>query len=197
VLNDERENRKLLSKLPEWLANRWGRIVVENRRSKNAFPPFVDFMKFVVKEADIACDPVTSFTSLKLESQSRENVNPNRYGLRKTAEKNVFSTGVKNTPAVKQPEDSPRNKMETSCRLCKRGHVLDVCNVFMSKPLQDRKQFAIENQLCFGCLNPGHRSRYCQKRLSCRTCSKLHATALHGDIPSIRKLDDESLRTMM
>ena len=70
VLNDAQENRKPVFKLPKWAINRWSRVVHE---SKTIFPPFSEFVKFLSREADIACDPVISFRSL-IEDDSK---NPN------------------------------------------------------------------------------------------------------------------------
>lgn len=55
VLNDSRENQRMLSRLPDWLVVRWGRIVVQKKEESNQHPPFKDFIS---KEAKIACDPV-------------------------------------------------------------------------------------------------------------------------------------------
>ena len=53
-LNDKRENRKILMKLPDWLVNRWAVMIWKTEYS--TFPPFTEFSKFVSLEADIACD---------------------------------------------------------------------------------------------------------------------------------------------
>ena len=60
ILDDERENRQMLLKLPEWIVNRWNRQVASWREQEKKFPPFKEFMQFMTKEAKIACDPVTS-----------------------------------------------------------------------------------------------------------------------------------------
>ena len=60
VLNDDHENRKLISKLPKWASNRWSRLAFNWKEEKKVFPPFSEFAKFVVKEADIVCDHVLS-----------------------------------------------------------------------------------------------------------------------------------------
>jgi hypothetical protein len=52
-LNECRENRKLLTKLPEWLIRRWSRKVAEMRSN----PQFQDFVKFI-KKVDIVCNPI-------------------------------------------------------------------------------------------------------------------------------------------
>ena len=73
ILNDDRENRKLLTKLPDWIISRWGRIVSHWREEKNVFPPFREFANFLSKEAKIACDPVTSLQSLRPVDDSKKN----------------------------------------------------------------------------------------------------------------------------
>ena len=60
VINDSRENRKILAKLPDWIVTRRERILDHRKEECNQFPPFNDFMEFVSKEAKIACDSVTS-----------------------------------------------------------------------------------------------------------------------------------------
>ena len=65
ILDDDRENRKLMSKLPDWLVPRWSRLVHQWKEDKRQFPPFKCCVDFVSKEAKIASDPVTSLQSLK------------------------------------------------------------------------------------------------------------------------------------
>ena len=38
VLNDDRENRKMLLKIPEWLVNRWNRLVSQYKEKEKQFP---------------------------------------------------------------------------------------------------------------------------------------------------------------
>ena len=65
VLDDERENRKLLVKLPDWIVSRWGRTATNWKDTKKEYPPFKNFVEFITCEAKIACDPVTSLQSLR------------------------------------------------------------------------------------------------------------------------------------
>lgn len=59
------ENRKILSKLPDWLTARWNQKIIEVEDVSNQFPSFSQFVKFLTKEAKIAYNPVTSLQSLK------------------------------------------------------------------------------------------------------------------------------------
>lgn len=65
VLNDCSENQRMLSKLPDWLTERWNRIVTEIEEECGSFPTFISFVDFVTKEAMVACNPVTSLLPLK------------------------------------------------------------------------------------------------------------------------------------
>ena len=65
VLNDERENKKILCKLPDWIIPRWGRLVSNYREERRVFPHFHEFVNFMVKESNIANDPITSLVAVK------------------------------------------------------------------------------------------------------------------------------------
>lgn len=71
VPNDDRENQKLLRKLPDWVVSRWGRLVAKYKQETSKLPLFEKFADFVSEEAKIACDSVTSLQSLHpLENHS-------------------------------------------------------------------------------------------------------------------------------
>ena len=61
ILNDCRENRKLLQKLPEWVVHKWSRIAA----GEALYPTFDRFATFLSKEADIACNPITNVRPIK------------------------------------------------------------------------------------------------------------------------------------
>nr|XP_046179278.1 uncharacterized protein LOC124010653 [Oncorhynchus gorbuscha] len=57
VLNDCNENQKILAKLPDWLTSRWNRKVTAILEETEIFPSFSQFVKFLTREAKIACNP--------------------------------------------------------------------------------------------------------------------------------------------
>lgn len=65
VLNDCNENQKILTKLPDWLTSRWNWKVIEVEDETKTFTTFSQFVKFLMREAKIACNPVTSLHALK------------------------------------------------------------------------------------------------------------------------------------
>jgi len=189
VLNDERENRKMLGKLPEWLLNRWNRFVVQWREERNAFPPFKEFMLFVSKEAKIACDPVTSLQALKPDYASAGKKGD---GLKndERAFKRIgsFMSNVKDESEVQTSDDKAQKQAKGECLFCQRkNHDIDSCRSFLAKSLAERKAYAKQRGLCFGCLKEDHISRTCVQRNICRICKQRHPTAFHGDLPQTQK----------
>ncbi|XP_038055961.1 uncharacterized protein LOC119727951 [Patiria miniata] len=180
VLDDERENRKVLVKLPDWLINKWARKAVEFKEKQKKYPPFSDFVKFMQLEAKIACDPVTSIQGLR--GQDRQNDKGER---KRTPGGSSFSTSA--NEATKNSNTGRGIQNPKSCLLCSKNHNLGDCWEFLKQPLEERKTFAMKKGLCFGCLSQGHMSKHCKRRATCKTCAKSHPTALHGDIRKTEK----------
>ena len=184
VLNDDRENRKMLTKLPDWLVTRWAREVAKSKEQNQAFPPFKEFVRFVTREANIACDPVTSLQALKGEDTKGKPPNPKQ------------TLGARSLLIETNKPDKANNHGKSSRESCllhpgKGGHELDECRVFLAKPLPERKTFIKDKGLCFGCLKQGHRSKLCRQRKTCNTCAKQHPTSLHGDVRRTPTLDEK------
>ena len=182
ILNDSQENRKMLTKLPDWLVSRWNRLVAQRKEQKSEFPPFNDFVEFIGKEAKIACDPITSPQSLKCISTADMDKPQKMHqdGRRIQGGRALLSDASENSkPGSSDAKSDTRGK--SACVLCKSKHFLDTCKAFLSKSLSDRKDFLREQCLCYGCLQKGHVSKRCKHRMQCTVCSKFHPTSLHGD----------------
>ena len=188
ILNDERENRKMLMKLPDWLISRWNRKVAEHKIKHKTFPSFEVFVSFIDFEAEMACDPVTSVQSLKSrESKTRDakakDFKVKDFKTKDTKPKEGTSRTVLNT-SVKN--DEPKADTPKSCLLCKENHQLDECKKFLKKTTTEKKEVIKKNGLCLGCLTPGHMIKTCRIRKSCTKCERKHPTSLH-------ELDEERL----
>lgn len=179
VLNDDHENRKLVAKLPKWASNRWSRLAFNWREENEVFPSFSEFVKFVVKEADIVCDPVLSSPPLNEEDSNRtiseRNKDKKPRFLRRPRDANAFTTSSneeKSGPAETKPPLAVK-----SCFYCKKSHDIDACPEFVKRTINGRE----EKGLCFGCLQHGHFSKDCKERKKCSVCKRQHPTPLHGD----------------
>lgn len=125
ILSDCNENRKVLSKLPDWLTASWNHKVIEIEEETNKFPTFSQFVSFLTREAKIACNPVTSLQSLKLgESDNSER-------LKLTRPKNF---GAKTLTTTSQ------EKTTFTCLFCKKPkHTLQKCRSFLEKAVTESK----------------------------------------------------------
>ncbi|KAJ8404442.1 hypothetical protein AAFF_G00337090 [Aldrovandia affinis] len=165
VLNDCNENQKILAKLPDWLTSRWNRKVIEVEEQSHTFPSFSQFVKFLTREAKIACNPITSLHALKPSESEKIKVSKNRGPGAK-----VLAT------------NSDEKAVSTSCVFCeKAGHSLHKCRKFMNETILERVKFVQQTKLCFGCLKSGHRSKDCENRKICDMCEKGHPTCLHDN----------------
>ena len=172
-LNDDRENRRFLSKLPDWIVTRWARITYQWKEDhKGDFPPFRSFVDFISKEAKIASQPVVSLQSLKLDRTQYESKQMKPSG--KLEGRSFLAAG--DTGPIEHKITS------SQCVLCKESHDLDGCKSFLLKSLSERKDFVKGNKLCFWCLRGGHISKTFRNRKKCKTCAKQDPMSLHGDV---------------
>ena len=199
VLDDDQENHKMVSKLPRWAAVRWGRLVHNWKEEKDSFPPFSEFVKFVVKEADIACDPVNLRKINKEEDSKRpknqgDGASGRKFPIRH--ERNPRNIMATNKSEETDPNDTNQARNEgpvaNSCIFCKGHHELDSCEGFCNKDIGERKEYAKSKGFCFGCLRQGHLSKHYKNRKTCKACGKPHPSSLHGDIRTRDENKDDS-----
>ena len=174
VLNEERENRKMLGKLPEWAITKWAGIVDQHRQDKGEFPPFKAFVEYITKQARIATDPVTSLQSIRFEQVGvmKDRPLPNKWRQPHQTFATIDEGHTKDMPARK-----------VRCNLCPGIHELEACMKFKAMNLTREKR------LCFACLQYRHVSRKCRQRKKCDICAKLHPPSFHGDIRLPKETD--------
>lgn len=176
ILSDCEENQKLTQKVPDWVASRWNRQVTIALMEGKEFPIFEDFTKFVSREAEIACNPVTSLHALHSADSSHDKRSTKETKGNKA---NVFSTQI----AVNNDKQiSSNGKPRPPCMLCEdNSHQLHKCPNFMRKSLEDRRRYVKDNRLCYGCVKQGHSAKECRHRHTCDECKGRHPTCLHDE----------------
>ncbi|XP_062413832.1 uncharacterized protein LOC134105270 [Pungitius pungitius] len=169
VLNDDIENQRLTAKLPDWLSTRWNRRATQYQMEHRRFPSFNYFVTFLTMEANIACNPITSYHALQQSQPDKAKIKSQTIVATKAQSAKIFTTNAS-------------ERTIPTCVFCKKlGHSLHKCHRFVETPVADRVKFIQSERLCFGCLCPGHQSKSCSSRLACDTCSKRHPTCLHED----------------
>ena len=192
VLNDCQDNQAILKKLPDWLINRWSRVVSDWSDRQGDFPPFKEFCKFVAKEAKIANNPVTALQNVKSKTtRVQEDDKPKKHvsatETAPSARKAVNFTKPKTNNQPKQEVNRQSSMNETDqrkkkpCHLCSGDHHLNFCRDFLKKKLDEKTQYIMQERLCFGCLRPNHLSKDCKLKMTCKSCGKPHPSSLHND----------------
>ena len=178
-LDDNKENRLMLQKLPPTIAERWNTIATK-RTSKpdGEYPSFKEFCKFIGEEAMKANNPTSSYQAIYGKQKECVTEKQQKQSNRKTIKSTSFAT--------KQNEvrsDAKNNKVDTTnaseCSYCNNKHDIEVCKGFISLTLQKRQEFCKQNKLCSGCLRKGHSWYNCWYPKRCKTCNRLHPTLLH------------------
>lgn len=195
ILNDCQENQKLVQKLPDWAISRWNRQVTQTLSKSQEYPSFREFAEFVALEAEIACNPVTSFYALHAPETLTEKRNLRDNGGRVR----VLSTQTNNE------QNTEKGSTKLPCAFCQEdNHQLPSCVKFITKDLEERKKFVREGKLCYGCLRAGHIAKECRLRHTCSTCKGKHPTSLHDDnyvksIPVVNsdRVQDEARATAL
>ena len=208
-LDNPREQRKLLTKLPVNMADKWRTMVTDYiiNKSNSSFPemdeeyhpPFEMLNDFVLREAEGANNPFTSHDAINIEANEwnkydtgtraakwKPNSTARNKGIRtfmakSTEEQPMCSFQSKvNVQASKQFPKEQEGKRR-SCYYCTKDHDLDECREFAKLDGNTRRTFAIERRLCTGCLKFGHKGMHCRRRKLCKVCQRRHPTALHDD----------------
>ena len=65
------------------------------------------------------------------------------------------------------------------CPMCKSAHALYKCDKFCNSTLQDRRAIVTKYNLCFNCMQQGHKACKCTNPHYCKRCKKHHHTLLH------------------
>ncbi|MEL7308794.1 MAG: DUF1759 domain-containing protein, partial [Pseudomonadota bacterium] len=170
-LNSPKEMLAILSKLPYKLREKWRSHVLylQEQSEKVTFEKLVQFIK---REAKIINMPV--FGNLK-GPQTKPSP------LQQTSELKQFSNSRRTTSMI-TAVDKKQISVKLSCICCgKDNHSMDNCQEFKNLTYEKKRELIKENNLCFGCLKKGHRSKDCFKRLSCGVCKRRHPTSLHID----------------
>ncbi|XP_049878742.1 uncharacterized protein LOC126375688 [Pectinophora gossypiella] len=94
----------------------------------------------------------------------------------------------KETPRqLPQTIQKPKNiksftsEVNSVCTYCNKPHYICHCTDFTQLEVEQRKEFAKKNGLCFNCLVKGHQLKNCRQHTSCKICNHKHHTLLHTD----------------
>ena len=167
ILDHEKENNHIVSKLPDKLVHSWIRIVSDYKRKYGTFPSFRPFAEFLERESDIACDPVLSIQTIN--------------AVRK------ISQPLPKKKAVAHDIKATASKF---CFYCQGEHYIYACSTFIALSAEKRLEYVSKENLCKNCLRKGHNVKKCQYKGTCKTCHNKHSSLLHISKKTIEKKEE-------
>ncbi|XP_060573880.1 uncharacterized protein LOC132731684 [Ruditapes philippinarum] len=171
----------IVSKLPHFLQEKW---IYEASRHKQfhdqIYPTFDVFVNFLHLQAKIRNDPSLISPLNDLQKTSSPDI--------KSRSKNAVwnrKTDVDSNTDTKLGISRVNNQGDTTCTFCpihkSTSHNLENCRTFLAKQYNDRRQYIINEKLCFKCFKANHLSKNCREYISCSKCKKRHNTLMHKD----------------
>jgi hypothetical protein len=133
-----------------------------------------------LKLNDIPFPPLNDFITF-LESRRRalENLNPGKV----ISHADTRSTDGKGDKHMKDRRNTNTfiSAATRKCPIFKNSHALCKCDKFCNSTLQDRRAIVAKHNLCFNCVQEGHKACECTNPQNCKQCKKHRHTLLHQD----------------
>ncbi|XP_034057918.1 uncharacterized protein LOC117536928 [Gymnodraco acuticeps] len=179
-LDTARGVNPIVQKLPFGLQEKWASVGASYKRQNLVhYPPFDFFVNFVSQEAIMRNDPSFNFASHTDTAKQNDKTGwkPNKY-----REVSVHKTEI--FPGVVTETGEPPTRSEDFDKMCpihEKPHPLRKCRTFRAKPIDERKAFLKENNVCLRCCSSSsHFAKNCKMKMQCFECkSERHHTALH------------------
>lgn len=190
-LDTARGVNPIVQKLPFRLQEKWASAGASYKRREHVpYPPFTFFVEFVSQEASIANDPSFNFITQTDISPRTEKLawQPNKHRGISVCKTDVSSRASSDSSKFSSKLDD----CDKVCPIHGKPHPLRKCRAFREKPIDERKMFLKEHNLCFKCCSASsHLARDCKVKVQCSECkSERHNTALHpGPAPWIEVKD--------
>ena len=195
--------KKLVSKLPLHLHDKW-RNLVQKTRDHHQPIKFHLLAAFVREEAKKVNDPVYGKEALSSEFKQshspkpRANAGQGYKPSSKSTSKASFATDVLEKESIQNIKGQKgqghrqmnrRSGRDKPCIYCSDlSHYLTNCKDFARKSQSEKTDFLKLKGLCFGCFRDGHQKRFCRVKETCAKCQGKHPTVLHFEAPT-EKID--------
>jgi hypothetical protein len=131
-----------------------------------------------LKLNDVPFPPLKDFIAF-LEGRRRalENLNPGKVNIIL----DIMSTNGKGDKHRKDRRNTNTfiSTATFKCLMCKSIHALHKRDKFCNLTLQGRRAIVARCNLCFNCMQEGHRAHECTSTHRCKQCKKHHHTLLH------------------
>ena len=193
--------RAIVAKLPFKLRDKWRSTACALLERKKEKAKFNDLVEFVENQANIALDPI--FGDLQDPAGSRPKATGTQRPPKSQLRGSSFATSIiPAAPATDNTQPKPKSTgqagkqenvpsvFQQPCIFCNGEHTMLLCKKFQIKHNKEKVEFLKRRGICFGCLEKGHMSKSCEKRMTCRTCQQKHPSILHIDRKKFNPTND-------
>ncbi|XP_064621732.1 uncharacterized protein LOC135484315 [Lineus longissimus] len=172
---------QIVERLPQYLQNRWKRVVQKIRKTKDdrpsqGNPGIKDLLQLISEAAEEENDPVFGKCGAK-ESKTESNHKSNN--KQRPGHGSAFSIQT-DTGYQGSSGDKPR---VPKCLVCKEAHHVTACEIFKKMTQNERWVTVRDNKVCKNCLKGPHFASNCRNPPACKVsgCGNKHNTLLHLD----------------
>ncbi|XP_033726768.1 uncharacterized protein LOC117316337 [Pecten maximus] len=166
----------VVNKLPHYLQEKWTMAAHRYMERNNvSYPPFVHFCEFIREQSKIRNNP-----SFQYAASPNSTVNVSTQNQRDPKQKvhTRKTSSTLNEPS--ETSDKIIRDITEFCPLHNMTHSFLKCKKFSSKPIDVRRKFLQERNLCFRCCSPAHQRHNCKTVVKCEECdSDKHVTIMH------------------
>ncbi|XP_033727618.1 uncharacterized protein LOC117316950 [Pecten maximus] len=167
----------VVNKLPHYLQEKWTMAAHRYMERNNvSYPPFVHFCEFIREQSKIRNNPSFQYaaspnSTVNVVSTQNQRDPKQKFHTRKTS-------STLNEPS--ETSDKIIRDITEFCPLHNMTHSFLKCKRFSSKPIDVRRKFLQERNLCFRCCSPAHQRHNCKTVVKCEECdSDKHVTIMH------------------
>jgi hypothetical protein len=180
-LNHSQCLQMLVSKLPYNLRSMWRNTAYTIEEERHKTVAFADLVEFVDRQSCIASNP--AFGVITDDRRDNNNSSKKSSSNSHKERRKAFAVSIK--------EDK-------KCLYCEGDtHTILKCKRFETLFQRKKSAFCFQNNLCFACLQKGHRKSNCSQKdsIKCSKCSGKHPTVLHSDSYTGSKKQPPSTQT--
>lgn len=178
--------RTVVSKLPFKMKERWRAEAYDIKERRGRRAKFADLVSYIDRQAKIVMDPLFGNIPDSRPTTMGKTEQKERHLLKREVRGSSFATNV--SAENKRPQGTyvkPATSSKTGiafekpCLYCQQSHTLASCSKIKIQPHKERIEFLKLKGLCFGCLTPGHLSKFCKRKIECNECALRHPDILH------------------
>ena len=169
--------RLIVSKLPDFLQERWARTADSILHDSCGVLTFGKLVTFLERETRIKRNPVFGKTVVSSDVKSASQ-----------KEKSISAATVSKPSTTTSSDVTAASQnvcLKNVCLFCGFSHSFKVCRKLRKVMHKEKMAFLMKHKLCFGCLGGDHMKSQCTQKATCDVCKGSHPSCCIVLLPQI------------